>query len=224
MNVWHGSYVEIRQIDLSRCEPHRDFGQGFYVTQYRTQAEFWAKRRGRNRGGGVVTEFEFHYSELVTRNCKILRFESYNEEWLDFVVMNRNDEIPSPAHDYDIVEGPVADDKVQNRIADYLKGLIGKADFLEELKWHEPTHQICFCTVASLVFLQRPDQIRVSLIAHIGEPIVERLILDHGMDEQTAGDKFFSSETFARLSDESTALYQKPWREIYEMLKGELNI
>ncbi|MDR1155240.1 MAG: DUF3990 domain-containing protein [Bacteroidales bacterium] len=28
------------------------------------------------------------------------------EEWLDFVVMNRNRNLPVPAHDYDIVEGP----------------------------------------------------------------------------------------------------------------------
>ncbi len=55
-----------------------------------------------------------YYSELVTRNCKVLRwFDDYNEQWLDFVVLNRDDTRPSPAHDYDIVEGPVADDKVR---------------------------------------------------------------------------------------------------------------
>jgi len=52
---------------------------------------------------------------------EIKQFETYNDEWLDFVVLNRNDKNPIPAHDYDIVEGPVADDKIQNRIVDYLK-------------------------------------------------------------------------------------------------------
>lgn len=225
MNVYHGSYTEIRQIDLSRCEPHRDFGQGFYVTKFKEQAEFWAKRKSRyNKGKGVVTEFKFGYSELVTRNCKIKRFETYSEEWFDFVVLNRNDKMPVPAHDYDIVEGPVADDKIQNRIADYLNGLISKTDFLEELKWHEDTHQICFCTVASLVFLEHIDPKQVSLLARIGESVVEKLMLDYGFNEQTASEKFFSSATFARISGESTAFFLKPWQEIYEMLKSELKM
>jgi hypothetical protein len=90
------------------------------------------------------------------------------------------------------VEGPVADDKVQNRIIDYLNGKITKADFLEELKWHEETHQICFCTVASLQFLKQPDNGKmVSKFLHIGEPIVEKLVTDFNFDEETATDMFF---------------------------------
>ncbi|MDR1331749.1 MAG: DUF3990 domain-containing protein [Tannerella sp.] len=34
-------------------------------------------------------------------------------------------------HNYDIVEGPVADDKVQNRIDQYLNGEISKDVFLD---------------------------------------------------------------------------------------------
>ncbi len=127
-----------------------------------------------------------------------------------------------PAHNYDIVEGPVADDKVQNRIADYLSGEITKAGFLEELKWHEETHQICFCTVASLQFLtQTASGKMVSKFLHIGEPIVEKLVTEFGLDEKTAADKFFSSRTFAKLADTANRLYEKEWAEIYDMLKKE---
>ena len=31
MKVYHGSYVEIGEIDLSKSEPNRDFGRGFYI-------------------------------------------------------------------------------------------------------------------------------------------------------------------------------------------------
>jgi hypothetical protein len=224
MIVYHGSYLEIKQIDLSKCEPHRDFGQGFYVTKFRHHAESWAKRKSRFKHDGFVSEFEFYFSELVNRKCKIIRFETYNEEWLNFVVLNRNEQNPIPAHDCDIVEGPVADDKVQNRIEDYLNGEITKTEFLEELKWHEETHQICFCTVASLQFLKQSDSGKiVSKFLHIGEPIVEQLITDFGFDEKTATDKFFSSDTFAKLSDTETKLSEKDWTEIYELLKRELN-
>jgi hypothetical protein len=155
------------------------------------------------------------------------QFDGYGEEWLDFVVMNRDESNPASAHDYDIVEGPVADDKEQNRIIDYLNGTISKADFLEELEWHEQTYQICFCTVQSLQMIDLPDRIgmkRVMQFTHIGEPVVERLMLDHDMGEEKATDAFYTSDTFARLADESTGLCQKPWTEIYEMLKSELKI
>ncbi|MDR3189268.1 MAG: DUF3990 domain-containing protein [Prevotellaceae bacterium] len=33
MKVYHGSYLKIDKIDLSKCEPHKDFGRGFYVTK-----------------------------------------------------------------------------------------------------------------------------------------------------------------------------------------------
>jgi len=223
MIVYHGSYAEIKQIDLSKCEPYRDFGQGFYVTKFRQHAESWAKRKSRFKHSGVVSEYEFYYSELVTRKCKVRQFETYNEEWLDFVVLNRNDKNPIPAHDYDIVEGPVADDKVQNRIVDFLNNEITKTDFLEELKWHEQTHQICFCTIASLQFLKQVDSSRlVSKFLHIGEPIVEKLITDFGFDEKTATDTFFSSNTFSKLADISNKLCEKDWTEIYNLLLSEL--
>ena len=222
MIVYHGSYIEIKQIDLGKCEPHRDFGQGFYVTKFKHHAESWAKRKSRFKHNGFVTEYEFYYSELVNRKCKTKQFETYNEEWLDFVVLNRNDKNPIPAHDYDIVEGPVADDKGQNRIIDYLNGDITKTVFLEELKWHETTHQICFCTVASLQFLKLVDNEKmVSKFLHIGEPIVEKLVTDFGFDEKTATDKFFSSNTFSKLADVSNQFFKKPWQEIYEILKIE---
>jgi len=225
MIVYHGSYIEIKQIDLTQCEPHRDFGQGFYVTKFRHHAENWAKRKSRFKHNGFVTKYEFYYSELVTRKCKIKQFERYDEKWLDFVVLNRNDKNPIPAHDYDIVEGPVADDKVQNRIIDYLNSEITKTDFLEELKWHEETHQICFCTVASLQFLKQADNGKiVSKFLHIGEPIVEKLVIDFGFDEKTATDKFFSSNTFSKLADTSTQFYEKDWTEIFELLLSELKL
>ena len=225
MIVYHGSYAEIAQIDLSKCEPHRDFGQGFYVTIFRQHAENWAKRKSRFKHNGFVSEYEFYYSELVTRKCKIKQFETYNEEWLDFVVLNRNDKNPIPAHDYDIVEVPVADDKVQNRIVDYLNGEITKINFLEELKWHEETHQICFCTIASLQFLKQMDNGKiVSKFLHIGEPIVEKLVAEFNLDEKTATDKFFSSDTFFKLADTSNKLYEKNWTEIYNLLLSELKL
>jgi hypothetical protein len=120
------------------------------------------------------------------------------------------------------VEGPIADDKIQNRINDFLNGLITKSDFLNELKYHEETHQICFCTLNSLQMLNKTDQKYTVLMVRINESVVAQMILDRNIDEKTASDIFYTSQTFVGLSDATTGLYLKSWQEIYEMLKKEL--
>ena len=224
MKLYHGSYLKIDEIDLKKAKPYKDFGRAFYLTKFYEQAKVWADRLGReHKTVGVVSEFEFDEYAYEDESLNVLIFEKYDEQWLDFVVLNRSNS--KKTHDYDIVEGPVADDKVQTRIHDYLNGEISKTDFLEELKWHEETHQISFCTIASLVFLKNTvGGKQISKFSHIGEPIVEKLVTDFGFDEETATDKFFSSNTFTKLSEIETKFYEKGWVEIYELLLSELNL
>jgi len=228
MKVYHGSYTAISLIDLSKCEKHKDFGQGFYVTRYRKQAEEWADKIGyKNNTQGVVTEFEFFESAFSSWNYKVLRFEDYSDAWLDFVVLNRNPGNENPAHDYDIVEGPVADDKIQRRLDKYLNGKIPKETFLRELQHHEPTHQICFCTPRALLMLENKTNASIDHLYNtedIGEAIIEALMLDKNSNEETASNIFYSSKTFIHLADKTTELYKKNWAEIYDMLKVELNL
>jgi hypothetical protein len=122
MKLYHGSYTKIKEIDLSKCLPNKDFGQGFYVTKYREHAEDWAIKMANKyqQEEGIVTEFDYTESDFARRICKIKHFDDYNDEWLDFVVMNRDETLPQPAHDFDIVEGPVADDKIQRRLKKFL--------------------------------------------------------------------------------------------------------
>ncbi len=225
MRVYHGSFIEIVEIDLSKCEIGKDFGQGFYVTNIKEQAQFWANRKGiENDTQGVVTAFEFNENAFLHFKLKTLRFDDYNEQWLDFVTTNRDIALNHPTHDYDIVEGPVADDKIATRIRKYVRGEISKQQFLEELKFSKPTHQICFCTVRSLQMLEYVENEKniEHKIAALAEPIIERLILDFNFDTEIATDIFFTSATFIKLTNGSTAFYKKPWQEIYELLKKEL--
>ena len=39
MKPYYGSNTIIEQIDLSRCKPYKDFGQGFYLAEIREQVE-----------------------------------------------------------------------------------------------------------------------------------------------------------------------------------------
>jgi len=224
MKLYHGSYIKIDVIDLTKAKPFKDFGRAFYLTKFYEQAKIWADRLGQENGtSGVVSEFEFDEYAYEDESLKVLIFENYNEQWLDFVVLNRSNR--KQMHDYDIVEGPVADDKIQTRINNFLNGDISKSDFLKELKWHEETHQICFCTVASLVFLQNIiGGKQISKFSHIGEPIVEKLVVDFGLADAIAADKFFSSNTFSKLADTSTHFFEKNWTEIYKLLLKELKL
>ena len=224
MQVFHGSYTEIESIDLSKCQANKDFGRGFYVTKIKKQAEEWAEIIGKVNGTvGVVTEFTFYERAFTEESLKVLRFGEYNDEWFDFVILNRNLESTEQKHDYDIIEGPVADDKVQRRINRYLEGEISRKDFFEQLtKYPEPSHQICFCTVNSLRMLKKKNYKPIIKIEDSSELIVERLVIDFDFDEETAADKFFSSATFAKLADTSSLFYQKDWTEIYELVAAEL--
>ena len=223
MRVFHGSYTAVSEIDLSKGRSNLDFGKGFYVTNIRSQAEYWATRTGRfHKTDGVVSEFEFYENAFEHYELNVLRFSGYTEQWLDFVVLNRNPESPIPAHNYDIVEGPVANDDVNDRIDDYLAGVVSKADFLKELTHHKPTHQICLCTVRSLQMIKPVDKKYYINVKHISRPIIEKLITEQKIDKHVAADMLYDSKIFSQLSDKSTGLHQKPWTEIYEMLKTEL--
>ena len=61
MQVYHGSYMEINEIDLSKCKPNKDFGSGFYVTKYKKQAESWA----------INIAKRIHYEPFITVNNEI---------------------------------------------------------------------------------------------------------------------------------------------------------
>jgi len=219
MILYHGSYTEINTIDLKKSKPYKDFGKAFYLTKYYEQAEIWANRLGKEyKKDGVITEFEFDEYAYEDDSLKILKFDEYDEQWLDFIVFNRSKR--NPTHDYDIVEGPVANDDVTQRIETYLEGKITKEEFLDELTYHKPTHQIAFCTLESLQMLEKVKKNK--FINDIDDAITQSLVTEYDITEQKAIDLYFQSKTYSRLIDESTELYKKSWQEIYELLKAEL--
>ena len=71
------------------------------------------------------------------------------EEWLDFIVACRL----GKAHDYDIVEGPMANDTVFNYVQNFADGRISREAFWALAKFNRPTHQISFHTARALATL-----------------------------------------------------------------------
>jgi hypothetical protein len=225
MKVFHGSDMRIEKVDLSKSKDFKDFGKGFYVTPIYEHAHKWAVRVAEDSDTyPVVTEFEYHERNIERRDLKVKRFLEISEEWALFVVKNREEDTEQPTHDYDIVEGPIANDWVTSQIKKFKKNKISIEQLLERLQYREDTYQICFCTPESLFALEQIGYDDIYNTEEITNNIIEVLIIDYDMDEKTAMDKFYLTELYTRLANNETGLHTKPWQEIYEMLKQELNI
>ena len=95
---------------------------------------------------GYVNVFELDKKALQTLNSLV--FHAPTEEWVDFVMKNRTQK--GFVHSYDIVYGPVANDRVYAAFALYEGGLIGKQQLIAELKTYKLVDQYLFHTEAAL--------------------------------------------------------------------------
>lgn len=145
MKVYHGSWIEVSVPDLKHSRTDVDFGKGFYVTPIREQAVKWCGRFKRRGKQGIVTSYIF--DDCAIQNLNVLKFDSYSEEWLDFILNCRREKDSS---DYDIVMGGVANDKVFNTVELYFDHLIDKKEAINRLKYEKPNMQICFRTISAL--------------------------------------------------------------------------
>lgn len=137
MILYHGSNIEITQIDLSKSKPHKDFGKGFYLSDNEEQAFNMAKQRVIQTDSGyeVINRYEFDDSCLTNGSLNVKRFDSYSEEWAEFILANRDRNNKDRVHDYDIVIGPIADDKVGVQIRLFLEEYIDMATFKNRLQY-----------------------------------------------------------------------------------------
>jgi hypothetical protein len=137
--IYHGSNVIVSNPKILVNGFYKDFGYGFYCTKFEKQAQRWAISK---RGDSVVNLYRYEENQLLS----VLSFDKMTDEWLDFVTdCSRGIE-----HNYDIVEGPMADDQVWDYVEDFAAGKISRAAFWELVKFKYPTHQLVFCTSAAL--------------------------------------------------------------------------
>lgn len=141
--LFHGSYTEVSAPLVKLGRTKVDFGQGFYLTKMQAQAEAWAKviSERRKRAKAVVSVFTFDLEWARTDNYRIKTFDTYNLEWLDYVIDCRRG--GSQQKQYDIVEGGVANDNVIDTVEDYENGIITAEQALGQLKYKAVNHQLC---------------------------------------------------------------------------------
>jgi hypothetical protein len=140
--VYHGAADTVKNPLASYGRPDLDFGQGFYVTTLRSQAERWAQIVNLRllRGTPCLNIYEIDM-ERIRQAYRCLHFETYNRDWLDFIVHSRKG--LRPWQEYDFVEGGVANDRVVDTVESYIAGTMPAEIALEQLAQHQPNNQMC---------------------------------------------------------------------------------
>ncbi len=159
MKLYHGSLVVVENPKILDSNRTLDFGKGFYTTTSYEQAANWVKRKlNEATKEGFVSAYwlDLSYGE----DLKVLKFESPNDEWIDFVMANRTQR--GFTHDYDIVIGPVANDRVYASFALYESGVFDKQELIKTLKTYKLVDQVLFHTEKALTKLSFLQSHRIS--------------------------------------------------------------
>ena len=159
IRLYHGSTVAVRKPSLRPGRPNADFGKGFYTTSDLEQAVRWAhiKQDREESERAVVSIYEFDESLLDSQDLDIRRFTGADEAWLYFVTDCRK----SRPHEYDLVQGPVANDKVFTSVNLFESGVLSAEAAILQLKAYKTYDQLSFHTNRVIKNLKFVESIEV---------------------------------------------------------------
>lgn len=160
MILYHGSNTKVEAVDLSRCRPNKDFGQGFYLTPDKSAAENMALRTVKRFGGTpFLMTYDFDETQLEKLNQKL--FEVPSVEWAMFVMANRRADNSAKDHNldnkYDVVVGPVANDDLALLFRQFSRGLLTVEMLMREMQFKRLTTQYSFhaqCAISLLRLIE----------------------------------------------------------------------
>ena len=169
--LYHGSYCEVRQPNLSKCAKRKDFGQGFYLTTSKKQAESFLKTSiikalatgmiNENQKFGYVSIYELNLSYQLKTHI----FENADINWLHCIAAHRKKKlflsVEHEMENYDVIVGKIADDATNATLTAYLAGAFGTVgekeadDFcIKQLLPNKPENQYCFKTKEAIECLK----------------------------------------------------------------------
>ncbi|MBP3286773.1 MAG: DUF3990 domain-containing protein [Prevotella sp.] len=159
IRLYHGSNQEISEIDLSLGMPDKDFGQGFYLTHLRHQAERMALSKCKRSQGKkpTVTVYEFDEEEARRQRLRIKVFDKPTEAWAKFVSDNRHASKTGFSHDFDIVIGPIADDSMAIQFRLYEQGYITLRQLARKIIFPQNNSQHFFATERAVKLLRKVE-------------------------------------------------------------------
>ena len=135
MHLYHGSYCEVTEPDLSKCARFKDFGQGFYLTSSKELAQSFAKiSTSKAVGRGLIKQQRFGvvstYVYEENPDLSIKDFPSAEVNWLHCVIGHRRNsyflDVVHELRRYDFISGKIVNDNTNAMIITYLDGLYGE--------------------------------------------------------------------------------------------------
>ena len=155
MICYHGSDVIVDIPKVLESKRPLDFGSGFYTTTSKEQAKNWAIKVSyrNNTKHKCVNMYEFNYDK-AKQDLIIVEFDKADEKWLDFICDNRSGKYNG---NYDIVIGPVANDRTMPVISLYFAGIYDVEETIKRLMPQKLCDQYTFRTekaIKKLKFLE----------------------------------------------------------------------
>ena len=136
--MYHGTASEISHVNVGLGRGRKDFGKGFYLTNSKIEAEALARKTADKN---VISVYEFNYFKTKNVGYRFNEFETFNKEWLNFVVDCRKGK--DVAADYDIVIAGAIYDEIADIVSDYEKNIITAEEAVEQLRYKDVKFQIC---------------------------------------------------------------------------------
>lgn len=152
MKLYHGSNIAVQNPQILESDRKLDFGTGFYLTSNLEQAERWAKLTQARRENGTATVSVFEADEKILNTLNVLHFQKADKSWLEFVTQNRKN-VAQQNDSYDVVIGPVANDRTMPVISLYFSGIYDADETVKRLLPQKLNDQYTFKTEKSLTAL-----------------------------------------------------------------------
>ena len=155
MELYHGTTQIIHKIDLTKGRHRTDFGQGFYLGSNLGVAQRWAKSRAVFSGKPIVMKYTLDDGIFSDEKSNPLVFDDPTVEWLNFVRDNRRRGVSENKlrHAHGVVQGPIANDKVNFVIVDYMKEIITVNEAIAKVKALPNVLQVSLHILYSLNYL-----------------------------------------------------------------------
>ena len=158
MILYHGSNQDFTKVDLLKSKDRRDFGKGFYTTTIREQALQWGYNMFNRFGGDGFFLYEFEFS--LSPDLLSKRFSKIPDEWFDFILSNRT--LGGLHHDFDFVQGPVANDKTVLTITGFIDGLYTREEAIRRLRYSKTNDQVSLHTEKAVALLKLREKRKTS--------------------------------------------------------------
>ena len=159
MKIYHGSLEVVEHPMIILPNRKLDYGEGFYTTTSEKQSKEWAERRMLEKHSTYAYVNAYEFEDKKLSDFKSLIFSEPSREWVEFVMANRTQK--GFTHDYDIVYGPVANDRVYLQFGLYESGAISVETLIRELRTYKLIDQYLFHTERALTSLHFIEAIKI---------------------------------------------------------------